>query len=42
MRDPSAPDQLRREWQCGDWLHPNPLGYRQMGEYAARVLAADN
>ncbi len=38
MRDPSAPEQLRREWQIGDWLHPNPLGYKQMGEYAARFL----
>ena len=38
MRDPSAPEQLRREWQIGDWLHPNPAGYKQMGEYAARFL----
>ena len=38
MRDPSVPEQLRREWQIGDWLHPNPLGYKQMGEYAARFL----
>lgn len=38
MRDPSAPEQLRREWQIGDWLHPNPVGYKQMGEYAARFL----
>jgi len=38
MRDPSAPEQLRREWQIGDWLHPNPMGYKQMGEYAARFL----
>lgn len=38
MRDPSVPEQLRREWQIGDWLHPNPAGYKQMGEYAARFL----
>ena len=38
MRDPSTPEQLRREWQIGDWLHPNPAGYKQMGEYAARFL----
>ena len=38
MRDPSSPEQLRREWQIGDWLHPNPSGYKQMGEYAARFL----
>lgn len=38
MRDPSAPDQLRKEWQIGDWLHPNAAGYKVMGEYAAKVL----
>ena len=38
MRDPSAPEQLRREWQIGDWLHPIPVGYKQMGGYAARFL----
>ena len=38
MRDPSAPDQLRKEWQIGDWLHPNPAGYKQMGEYAAKKI----
>ena len=38
LRDPSSPEQLRREWQIGDWLHPNPSGYKQMGEYAARFL----
>ena len=38
MRDPSAPDQLRREWHIGDWLHPNPEGYKEMGEYAAKKM----
>ena len=38
MRDPSAPDQLRKEWQIGDWLNPNPAGYKQMGEYAAKKI----
>lgn len=38
MRDPSTPDQLRKEWQIGDWLHPNPAGYKQMGEYAAKKI----
>lgn len=38
MRNPSVPDQLKQEWQIGDWLHPNPAGYKQMGEYAARFL----
>ncbi len=38
MRDPANPEQLRREWQIGDWLHPNPAGYKQMGEYAATMI----
>ena len=38
MRDPSSPDRLRKEWQIGDWLHPNPKGYKAMGEYAAKRL----
>ena len=38
MRDPSTPDQLRKEWQIGDWLHPNPAGYKAMGEYAAKKM----
>ena len=38
LRDPSAPEQLRREWHIGDWLHPNPAGYREMGEYAAKKM----
>ena len=38
LRDPSAPEQLRREWHIGDWLHPNPAGYREMGEYAAKKI----
>ena len=41
MRAPFSPDRLRPEWQCGDWLHPNPTGYRQMGEYAAKMLTAE-
>ena len=38
MRDPSSPDRLRKEWQIGDWLHPNPAGYKAMGEYAAKKM----
>lgn len=38
MRDPSVPEQLRKEWQIGDWLHPNAAGYKVMGEYAAKIL----
>ena len=42
MRDPSSPDRLRKEWQIGDWLHPNPAGYKAMGEYAAKKLEEMN
>ncbi|MDD5861795.1 MAG: SGNH/GDSL hydrolase family protein [Prevotella sp.] len=37
LRDREEPHQLKREYQS-DWLHPNPEGYRVMGEYAASVL----
>lgn len=40
MRNPESPEQLRKEWQSGDWLHPNPDGYKAMGEYAAKVIMA--
>ncbi len=32
MRDPSHPDRLLPAYDCGDHLHPNPAGYRAMGE----------
>lgn len=35
MRDPFDKESLRPSWQS-DWLHPNPEGYKQMGEYAAK------
>lgn len=38
MRDPAVPEQLRKEWQIGDWLHPNPIGYKEMGELAAKRM----
>ena len=38
VRDPADPQRLRADLQCGDWLHPNPEGYRLMGEYAAEIL----
>lgn len=37
LRDPAAPEQMRKELQS-DWLHPNPEGYRLMGEYAAEKV----
>lgn len=38
MCDPAVPEQLRKEWHIGDWLHPNPAGYKEMGEYAAKKM----
>ncbi len=32
MRDPQHPDHLLPAYDCGDHLHPNPAGYRAMGE----------
>ncbi len=32
MRDPAAPDALRREFDSGDHLHPNEAGYAAMAE----------
>lgn len=37
LRDPADPERLQKQWQS-DWLHPNPEGYRAMGEYAAERL----
>ena len=37
LRDPNDPERLQKQWQS-DWLHPNPEGYRAMGEYAAEVI----
>jgi lysophospholipase L1-like esterase len=32
MRDPQHPERLLPAYDCGDHLHPNPAGYRAMGE----------
>jgi len=32
MRDPQHPDRLLPAYDCSDHLHPNPVGYRAMGE----------
>jgi lysophospholipase L1-like esterase len=32
MRDPQQPDRLLPSYDCGDHLHPNPAGYRAMGD----------
>lgn len=36
--DPADNTRLREDLQIGDWLHPNPEGYRLMGEYAASIV----
>lgn len=35
--DPNKPTQMNPEYQS-DWLHPNPKGYKAMGNAAAEVL----
>jgi lysophospholipase L1-like esterase len=32
MRDLTNPGKLKTEYDSGDHIHPNPAGYRQMGE----------
>lgn len=38
IADPSKPDTMNPDYQF-DWLHPNPAGYKAMGEHAADVLS---
>ena len=38
LQDPTDDRRMKREYQSGDWLHPNPAGYKLMGEYAAGIL----
>jgi lysophospholipase L1-like esterase len=35
MRDPKDPAALKKELQ-EDWLHPNAMGYREMGSIRSR------
>lgn len=37
-RDPQHPERLLPAYDCGDHLHPNPLGYRAMGEAVSLTL----
>ena len=32
VRDPAHPDRLLPAYDCGDHLHPSPVGYKAMGE----------
>jgi lysophospholipase L1-like esterase len=38
MRDPARPDHLDPTVDCGDHLHPNPTGYKRMGEFVPLEL----
>ena len=38
LQDPTDDRRMKREYQSGDWLNPNPAGYKLMGEYAAGIL----
>jgi lysophospholipase L1-like esterase len=40
VRDPAQPDRLLPAYDCGDHLHPNPAGYRAMGEAVPLTLFA--
>jgi lysophospholipase L1-like esterase len=33
MRDPAHPRRLRAEYDSGDQLHPNDVGYRAMADF---------
>jgi lysophospholipase L1-like esterase len=41
MRDPSHPDRLLPAYDCGDHLHPNPAGYRAMGDAIPLTLFSE-
>jgi len=41
MSDPDNPDRMRKDFQCGDWVHPNDAGYKAMATEAARQLRAE-
>ncbi|KPH65345.1 SGNH/GDSL hydrolase family protein [Novosphingobium aerophilum] len=38
MRDPARPDRLNPAYDVGDALHPNPAGYKAMGDAIALEL----
>ena len=40
VRDPQQPDHLLPAFDCGDHLHPNPAGYRAMGDAIPLALFA--
>ena len=38
LQDPNDDRRMKREYASGDWLHPNPAGYKAMGIYAADII----
>jgi lysophospholipase L1-like esterase len=40
VRDPQQPGRLLPAYDCGDHLHPNPAGYRAMGDVIPLALFA--
>jgi lysophospholipase L1-like esterase len=40
VRDPQHPDHLLPAFDCGDHLHPNPAGYKAMGDAIPLALFA--
>lgn len=38
VRDPAHPERLLPAYDCGDHLHPNPKGYRALGESVPLAL----
>jgi lysophospholipase L1-like esterase len=38
MRDPARPDHLNPAYDGGDAIHPNPAGYKAMGEVISLQL----
>ena len=41
IRNPANPSKMKDEYHCGDWLHPNPEGYKAMGEFAGKVFRGE-
>lgn len=41
VRDPAQPDRLLPAFDCGDHLHPSPVGYKAMGDAIPLSLFGD-
>lgn len=38
LQDPADDRCMKKEYASSDWLHPNPIGYKVMGTYAADII----